>query len=237
MIHLLWCTLRPTEFKSAHAKWLSRAARPDDVVTYVAVNWENHGDEIKQYLDIQKNFVMTLNINQIGVCLPSYHLSSRLGLSMGSCQYGDIVVFASDDFLPPENWDDYLISKLDGVGEKALFVRDGYQLPDSSNMLHAAITIPIMTYSCLRRMNGVIYHPAYAHMFSDCELYNNLNELGLLIDDRISDETVFEHLHHAAGKRPADQADQMYHTKWAADQQTWEIRRKMTAEERLIVSL
>lgn len=236
MVHLLWCTVRPAKFKEAHTEWISRAAHAGNVITYVAVNRTEHGEDIARYLDTGRNFVMTLNIDQIGVCLPSYQLSSRLGMTMGSCRHDDIVVFASDDFLPPTDWDAYLVAKMEGVGAKALFVRDGYQLPDSSNMLHPAITLPVMTYSCLRRLNGVIYHPAYRHMFSDCELYENLRDLDLLIDDRLSDETVFEHMHHAAGKRMPDQVDQMYHAQWAHDQEIWNRRRQMPAEERIRVS-
>jgi len=33
-------------------------------------------------------------------------------------------------------------------------------------------------------------------MYSDCELYLNLEDTGLLIDDRIDDPDYFEHLHH-----------------------------------------
>ena len=84
-------------------------------------------------------------------------------------------------------------------------------------------------------MDGVIYHPAYNHMFSDCELYNNLKDLNLLYDDRLNDETTFEHLHYAAGKREADQADQAYNAKWGEDDTTWKKRQSMTAEERIIV--
>jgi hypothetical protein len=72
-------------------------------------------------------------------------------------------------------------------------------------------------------------------MFSDCELYNNLKDLGLLYDDRLNDETVFEHLHYAAGKRNADQADQAYKAKWAEDDKTWQKRRLMPVEKRLEV--
>jgi hypothetical protein len=237
MIHLLWCTLRPSQFNRAHAQWIERADNSEVVTTYVAVNWKEHADEVKQYLDTSRNYVMVVNTNQIGVCYPSYQLSSSLGTKMGSCADGDIVVFASDDFLPPMGWDTYLLEQLSGKGEAALMVRDGYQLPDSSNMLHPAVTIPIMTYSCLRRMNGVIYHPSYGHMFSDCELYNNLVDLGLLIDNRMSDETVFEHMHHAAGKRNVDQADQMYHMRWAQDEVNWNKRRVLSIEDRIKIEI
>jgi hypothetical protein len=100
-------------------------------------------------------------------------------------------------------------------------------------MLHAAITIPIMTYGCLKKLNMTIYHPAYNHMFSDCELYNNLKDLELLYDDRINDTTVFEHLHYAAGKRNADQADQAYNAKWSEDEVTWNKRKLLPVEKRI----
>jgi hypothetical protein len=114
-------------------------------------------------------------------------------------------------------------------------VRDGYQLPDSSNMLHPAITIPIMTYGCLSKLNHIIYSPAYTHMFSDCELYDNLRDMNMLYDDRLKDETVFEHLHYASGKRGVDIFDVSYSSKWESDETTWNVRKNMSVQERLIL--
>ena len=233
MIHILWCTIRPAQFKSAHSEWIKRADNPQNIQTYVAVNWQKDADELRDYL--KSNFLITLNTNKIGVCYPSYQLSSNLGTKMGQCKDDDIVIFASDDFMTPQCWDTYLINKLNGKGDVGLMVRDGYQLPDSSNMLHAAITIPIMTYGCLKKLNMTIYHPSYNHMFSDCELYNNLKDLALLYDDRMNDETVFEHLHYAAGKRNADGADQAYNAKWKDDEITWNKRKLLPVKERIIV--
>ena len=231
MIHILWCTLRPAQFQHAHTEWIKRADSPEKIQTYVAVNWKEHADQLREYLN--KNYLITVNTNKIGVCFPSYELSSKLGIKMGVANDNDIVVFASDDFMAPQGWDTYLINKLNGKGDVGLMVRDGYQLPDSSNMLHAAITIPIMTYGCLKKLNMTIYHPVYNHMFSDCELYNNLKDLGLLYDDRINDTTIFEHLHHAAGKRNADGADQAYNAKWKDDEITWNKRKLLPVEERI----
>lgn len=233
MIHILWCTLRPTQFKDMHSEWIKRSDNSDNIQTYVAVNWKEQADELRDYL--KSNFLITVNTDKIGVCYPSYQLSSILGDKMGEAKEDDIIVFASDDFIPPQGWDTYLINKLKDKGDVGLFVRDGYQLPDSSNMLHPAITIPIITYGCLLKMNRTIYHPAYNHMFSDCELYDNLKDLGMLYDDRINDDTMFEHLHYAAGKRKADQADQAYNAKWKEDELTWNKRKLMSVEERIKV--
>jgi hypothetical protein len=232
-IHLLWCTLRPATFKKMHSEWMNRSSDSNNIITYVAVNWEEHSVQLRDYLS--KDFLVTLNINKIGVCYPSYYLTSNLGLNMGKCESDDIVVFASDDFLPPNNWDLYLKNKLNNKGDVCLFVRDGYQLPDSSNMLHPVITIPIMTYGCLLKLNRIIYHPEYTHMFSDRELYDNLKDLNLLYDDRLNDETLFEHLHYTSGKRESDYADREYNSKWSEDERKWETRRKMNIEDRLKV--
>ena len=221
-----------TQFKEMHSEWIKRADNPDLIKTYVAVNWKDHADQLRDYL--KNDFLVTLNTDRIGVCYPSYQLSSNLGIKMGECKDDDIVIFASDDFMAPQGWDTYLINKLNDRVD-SLMCRDGYQLPDSSNMLHPCITIPIMKYSCLKRLNMTIYHPAYNHMFSDCELYNNLKDLDLLYDDRLYDETTFEHLHYAAGKRNIDDADRAYNNKWKDDELTWIKRKMMSVEERLKV--
>jgi hypothetical protein len=112
-------------------------------------------------------------------------------------------------------------------------VRDGYQLPDSSNMQYPAITIPIMTWGCFEKLNKKIYNPIYDHMYSDCELYLNLKDLGLLLDDRMVDQTVFEHLHHASSKRRVDSFDVEYHKNWKSDEEKWNYRRFLPVEERI----
>jgi hypothetical protein len=229
MIHLLWCTIRPEVFKQMHPYWIGRSTNTKNIKTHIAVNVEQHSDYIKEYfksnnLDYR---IITVKTDKIGVCYPSYQLSSTT-----EGQAGDIIVFASDDFLPPQNWDQYLISKLEGK-EGGLMVRDGYQLPDSSNMQYPAITIPIMTWGCFEKLNKTIYSPVYTHMYSDCELYINLKDTGMLIDDRINDPTIFEHLHHAAGKRKADQLDVQYHAKWQEDELTWNNRKNMPILERI----
>lgn len=228
MIHILWCTVRPKAFKVMHEQWIKRSSNRENILTHVAVN--NDIDLVYISDNCTTHRIINLMTDKKGVCLPSYRLSSTL-----EYEEDDIIVFASDDFIPPNNWDTYLINKLSGRKD-ALFVRDGYQLPDSSNMLHPAITIPIMKGHTLKMLNGAIYHPEYTHMFSDCELYLNLRELNLLFDDRISDETTFEHLHHASGKRVADDNDRQYYSNWRLDEETWNKRKKMTLEERLFVN-
>lgn len=232
MIHLLWCTIRTSNFPNIHKIWNDKS-KNKNFKTHVLVSTENESNFLKKYFDSinHDNRIVVYQPPYPGVCLPSYKLSSTL-----EGEDSDIIIFGSDDFTPPQNWDAYLETKLSDRNG-ALFVRDGYQLPDSSNMLHAAITIPIMTGDVLTKMNGVIYHPSYHHMFSDCELYMTIKDLGLLIDDRLTDTTMFEHHHWAAGKRNADQNDQSYHTKWKEDEITWNKRKNMPVEERMLVNL
>lgn len=225
MIHILWCTIRPTQFINFHKIWMDKAVDKQNIKTWVAVNWEQHKKDIGDYpVD-----VCVVNTDKIGVCYPSYKLSSNLNCESDS----DIVVFASDDFLPPDNWDQYLINKFEGR-DGCLFVPDGYQLEDSSNMIDPCITIPLMTWGCLKKLNKVIYHPAYNHMFSDCELFLNCKELDMIING-YHDGIQFLHVHHSAGLRGTDIADQHYHAKWSVDQETWNKRKKMKLEDRLKV--
>lgn len=231
MIHLLWCTIRTQNFPQIHNYWMGKVSDKNSFKTHVLVSTQPETDYLKSYFDSinHPNRIVVFQPPHPGVCLPSYKLSSSLDFFDD-----DIIVFGSDDFTPPQNWDLYLKEKF-GDRDGLLMVRDGYQLPDSSNMLHPAITIPIMNGIALRKLNCIIYHPAYHHMFSDCELYDVAEGLGILIDNRLTDTTVFEHHHYAAGKRHPDGFDQSYHGKWKDDEATWNKRKMMTVEEKLVV--
>ena len=234
MIHLLWATLRPQQFVQYHKEWVSRCDNTSLIKTHVLVSTEPERQFLEKYFtQISKTDyrIEVFKPPHPGVCLPSYKLSSSFDYNDD-----DIVIFGSDDFLAPNGWDTYLKEKLNGKSG-LLFVRDGYQAPDSSNMQHPAITIPIMTGNTLKVLEGVIYNPAYHHMFSDCELYLNAKELNVLIDDRVTDDTIFEHRHWVTGKRQADSADQAYHHKWKEDELTWLSRKDMPINERIKVVL
>lgn len=226
MIYLLWPTIRPHVFNGAHKKWINAADNNKNIKIIVAANNIEDAQIVKKSLR-NSDEVIILNTAKRGVCYPSYVLSSKL-----EANNDDIVILASDDFTAPDHFDTYLINKLKGR-DSLLMVRDGYQKPDSSNMRDPVITIPIMTFGALLKLNKIIYHTAYSHMCSDAELYLNAKELGLLIDDRLTDTTTFTHLHWAAGLRQPDQNDVAYNNNWAADEATWSKRKLMSVQERL----
>lgn len=223
MIYILWCTIRPQQFLKFHEEWIKRSSKNIEIKTLVAVNWQEHADILKEF------DVKVVKTDKIGVCYPSYILSSSLECDNNN----DVIVFASDDFLPPQNWDVYITEKLKDV-DGCLFVPDGYQLEDSSNMIDPCITIPIMNWGCLKKLNKVIYNPAYNHMFSDNELFLNCKDMDMIINC-YPDNIQFLHVHHSAGLRGVDMADKHYHSKWKVDQETWNVRKKLPLEERLKV--
>jgi hypothetical protein len=87
-------------------------------------------------------------------------------------------------------------------------------------------------------MNKIIYHPYYNHLCSDAELYLNAKELNLIIDERKDDKDyIFQHFHWSNGKRNADINDKNYYSQFESDKQKWEKRKKMSLNERLVVSI
>lgn len=233
MIYLLWPTIRPLSFPSNHSSWIRNSSDTSKISTIVLVSTESDQRFVQMYLD--KNSldgkVVCYSPPYPGVCLPSYKLSSSL-----SGEDTDLVVLASDDFSAPGGWDRYIFEKLEGR-TSCLLVNDGYQKLDFSNMEHPVVSIPIMTFGCLVKLNKIIYHPSYTHLYSDCELYYNLNQMSLLIDDRSnSPDVIFKHNHWSSGKRTRDSHDNSYYSNSEKDRLNWLKRKDLSLEERLRIS-
>lgn len=132
---------------------------------------------------------------------------------------GDILVYLSDDFLCPKNWDLFLVEKFKNTRYKPMLL----QVPDGINAPGTAcLTIPIMNRALYNRLT-YFWHPAYRSMFVDNDLYHTCQNNNWLVRD---DSQVFTHLHPAAGTAPADETYKRSNANWVQGKQTFENRQK-----------
>jgi hypothetical protein len=206
--------------RETHAYWIKQAAKPNQVKTHIAVNTIEQAKALKDF-----DVVYAIGDKIRGVTLPSYVLSSKLKAGPR-----DIVILASDDFFPPKNWDLWVTNQFKNF-EGCLVVDDGYQYGK-------CITLPIMSFRCLERLNHIIYHPIYGHLWSDNELYYNVHAANLLRDLRQGPRKspLFEHRHPDNGKRKRDNNDMLAYANSGGAKQLFGRRLKLPLRERLKIN-
>jgi hypothetical protein len=226
-IALLWATVRPEMCAGGIAYWLSKANKPQHISVKVACSFPQHKEAF--HAAIQKACANAFPLEVIlavydrpGATRPFYELTKPLEMD-----HDDIVVIASDDFKPPDFWDAWASHHFDDF--------DGSLLPNDGYQTGKCTTLPIMTFGCLCRLNKITYHPAYFHAYSDSELYDVLQEMGLLRDLRIPSQPVFEHVHWAASKRSPDEWDDRVKRLFFQDQALYEKRKNLPLAEKLRV--
>jgi hypothetical protein len=200
--------------KKTHKHWMDNRTTKVKIHIIIAVNTESQKGELNGF-----DRVLVIGGQKQGVVHATNVLSRHV-----RAQDKDILVLVSDDFFAPKGWDRFLLDtfqKWDG----AIMVADGYQRG-------GCVTIPIMTYKCLLRLNRFIYHPDYFWQFSDAELYHNLSDLKLLKNLRDTGP-LFEHRHWANGKRQFDDSDRFGAQHGGKDWNTFRRRMTMSLKDRL----
>ena len=223
--YILWATVRPAwcanRLRIAGNSWLKTANKPKRVNVKVAVSFPEHEKELKTLLKDTAEIIM-VGENRPGVTYPFYQLTSELHAADDS-----IVILASDDIMAIPYWDAWVSHHFDEF-DGCLLVNDGYQSG-------SCVTLPILTFSCLLKLNRILYHPAYYRAFSDSELYDVLEEMKLLKNLRLENQPTFEHIHWAGAKRGPDEWDKRVVNFFAADKETYERRKRMSLLEKLKV--
>ncbi len=215
-IRILWPTVRPLRMKANHSIWMSNTSGQYDISTEIAVNTREQRRRVSEF---PKVFV--IGTEKPGPAYATYVLSQQV-----EAEDKDIIILSSDDFYSSPGWDKWLIEKAFHNWEGAIFVYDGHQ-PGG------CITIPIMTYSCLLKLNRIIYHPSYTWQFCDAELQRNLAEMKLLRNISRERSLRFEHRHWANNKRKVDNHDKVGLKAYARDKKNFNRRMKMDLDERL----
>jgi len=221
MIHVLWPTARPTVASRQAHLWGAAAARQNHLRFTAAVDTDEQLAELKDFPGAK----VKAPPGRPGVCRPATHLTTTL-----VADPKDVVVLASDDFLPARRWDVFLTTLL-RQRDMAVVVNDG------TLVTKPIVALPIMSAGVLAMLNGIIYHPAYNHLYSDQELYYNLRELKLLWDVRRSHSAMmFEHRHPGRRKRTADEIDARNQSLRDEDAATFARRTRLPLWRRLLSS-
>ena len=224
-IHVMWCTIRPDMFCDTYEDWIVKADGEERNWTcHVAVDTQEQKEQVGGY-----DTCIVVDTKRKGVTYPSWKLAQHV-LSQPNVKDDDIVIFASDDFFPMKNWNTVLLNEFQRH-DGALLVNDCYGSQGKN-----IFSIPIMTVATLKKLNGIIYHPAYIHCYSDNELYDNLKEMNLIKDISLSKpEIYFEHRHFSTGKRQLDDVDRNHQQTSPEDMQRYHERKKLPLKSRLEV--
>lgn len=101
---------------------------------------------------------------------------------------GDILIYLSDDFLCPKDWNKLIVERMNTKERQLLRVNDGYQ-----PMENEVLTIPIMTRALYEHL-GYFFYPEYKSQWTDVDLAFTCKPYTIL-----APELVFKHEHPVAG--------------------------------------
>ena len=131
---------------------------------------------------------------------------------------GDILIYLSDDFTCPENWDLLLAAKFIGTKKPMLLqVRDGINEAEVE-----CLTIPVMNKQLYKKL-GYFWHPAYRSMFVDNDLYHTCKNNGWL---SLTPELVFEHEHWINKKAEVDETYKKSEANWKQGEAVFNTRKE-----------
>ncbi len=220
MIYVLWPTVRPLIARDMACKWVERSYYREGVQYCFGV--EQSAGHMDAFPAIKRSTVKSIKSPHHGCCHAVTVLSTQL-----QCYDSDIVVLASDDFEAPLGWDDHLREQYKKAGFEALIVNDGYPVDNT------IVPMPVVSGWLLKEMNGIIYNPAYRHMYSDNEFYDVITEMKVKKSLRDSKEYRFKHLHWTADGRLHDHHDSQNYEHVESDKLTYNARRLFALDGRL----
>lgn len=170
VISLVHATRRGKQAATTRLLWHERAARPGNVEHIFGV--DRDCEETAVFPEI-----FPCVYSEVNTCVSAWNQAAK-------ASSGDVIVQVSDDFIPPEGWDDHIISRLDLSLPQVLRVSDGLRND-------GLITCAIVTRKWYDQ-HGWLLHPRFQGVYSDNYLTWLAERNGAIVEAR---DLVFEHKH------------------------------------------
>lgn len=191
---------RPDKSFQNASKWLNTARTKCQLILAI----DSDDQTADRYKELYKSIADSEH--EIGI-LQDRHLSVVHATNMAAAKStGDILIYLSDDFDCPKDWDWLVENEFDKyTGPTLIKVDDCLQRFDV-----AVLTIPMINRALYDRL-GYFWHPGYKSMFCDEHLYWRTRKLGAL---RFAPQLKFEHKHVSVGKAQDDETYRRSAANW-----------------------
>lgn len=157
-------------------KWIARSGSGCDYELIVSLDSDD--PQVDTYIEVYRDKpAITILLSENRSAVDAINNAAKVAT-------GDIMIVLSDDTDCPDNWAELIEQEVRGKKDFVLRLNDGLQ--------SWLITAPCFDREYYNRF-GYVYHPDYAHMFSDCEYTHVANILGRVIKS----DLLFKHLHYS----------------------------------------
>jgi hypothetical protein len=190
--------LHPSRGRADKAKqtvmyWLNKASKENIIEHVLSLDLDDK--ELPKYIDNFKDMPNSCGIANNNTCVVE---ATNHAAKVAT---GNILIYLSDDFLCPDNWDQEIINVFtnnlnDFALPRLIKVDDNLQKFDVK-----VLTIPIMNRALYKKL-GYFWHPGYKSMFVDEDLWWTCHNNGWMIN---APQLVFPHMHCCIGKSERDE--------------------------------
>lgn len=173
---------RPFKAKNTLDNWLSKSSKTIEIEHILSLDEDDR--KLKTYQVFFKNALVSKNT----CVVDATNIASELSK-------GDIMIYMSDDFDCPVNWDLKLVDKFNNKTPLLLKVDDCL-----TDFKTDVATIPIINRQLYDKL-GYFWNPLYKSMYVDQDLYwTCLNNNWLVL----APELKFQHNHYSNGRAKRD---------------------------------
>lgn len=185
---------RPEKAKATYDYWISKSSSQVEIEHILSLDFS---DPLSKEYDV---FLST------SIVLYSHNTCVVEATNIAAKQAtGDILIYLSDDFKCPNNWDLLILDKIQSNKPQLLKVDDCLQKFEV-----AVLTIPIMNRKLYETLS-YFWHPDFKSMFCDEHLYWITKNNGWLYLDP---ELKFPHEHPCNGKSENDETYKRSAANW-----------------------
>lgn len=205
---------RAQEARKAINNWFSKSSKVIQIEYILSIDNDDIQADTYKYIAPKSavNFKSYLLISTNNSVVEATNKAAEIAT-------GDILIYLSDDFNCPSNWDLQILEAVVNYPSRPWLLK----VDDCLQKFTAdVLTIPIMSRKLYQKL-GYFWHPSYKSMFVDQDLYYVCKNNNWMI---MAPHLKFEHMHHCVGKAKKDETYIRSEANWQQGQELYNKRKQ-----------